>query len=234
MYLVKVSHDYHLSFLFTNYLLIKEEFKVIHRGKAYWIRANETPGWVPEFTDDLDEEDDQDDIKSNDDISDIHKMDNTGENKGDFKDKNVDMSEDPFNIYSLLNKNKCTNGNVNNSGSSLKYPPGFTLNVGIDEKDVSVVDGTTRNDGTTRVKNKEEYIDAFSDCRDKCNSNENGAESKISGHFKKSEMRRTGGSIIGLLDEVVEVGQTMGYRMEGFISNMTKIIASQGVEEGYR
>ncbi|GJY35014.1 hypothetical protein Tco_0420392 [Tanacetum coccineum] len=214
MYLVKVSHDYHLSFLFTNYLLIKEEFKVIHRGKAYWIRANETPGWVPEFTDDLDDEDDQDDIKSNDDISDIHKMDNTGENsvgeeipetifaedgtvksraEGDFKDKNVDMSEDPFNIYSLLNKNKCTNGNVNNSGSSLKYP-GFTLNVGIDEKDVSVVDG----------------------------------------HFKKHEMRRTGGSIIGLLDEVVEVGQTMGYRMEGFISNMTKIIASQGVEEGYR
>ncbi|GJT03185.1 nucleotide-binding alpha-beta plait domain-containing protein [Tanacetum coccineum] len=177
---------------------IKEEFKVIHRGKAYWIRANETPGWVPEFTDDLDDEDDQDDIKSNDDISDIHKMDNTGENsvgeeipetifaedgtvksraEGDFKDKNVDMSEDPFNIYSLLNKNKCTNGNVNNSGSSLKYPPGFTPSVGIDEKDVSVVDGTTRNDGTTRVKNKEEYTDAFSDCRDKCNSNENGAES---------------------------------------------------------
>ncbi|GJW37584.1 RNA-directed DNA polymerase, eukaryota [Tanacetum coccineum] len=151
--------------------------------------------------------------------------------EGDFKDKNVDMSEDPFNIYSLLNKNKCTNGNVNNSGSSLKYPPGFTPSVGIDEKDVSVVDGTTRNDGTTRVKNKEEYTHAFSDCRDKCNSNENGVESKISGHFKKSKMPRTGGSIIGLLDEVVRVGQTMGYRMEGVISNMTEIIASQGVEE---
>ncbi|GKA33082.1 RNA-directed DNA polymerase, eukaryota [Tanacetum coccineum] len=29
---------------------IREDFKVIHRGKTYWIRANETPGWVPDFT----------------------------------------------------------------------------------------------------------------------------------------------------------------------------------------
>nr|GEW19992.1 RNA-directed DNA polymerase, eukaryota [Tanacetum cinerariifolium] len=52
-----------------------------------------------------------------------------------------------------------------------------------------------------KVNNKEEHTDAFSDCRDNCNSNDNGAESRVSGHFKKSETPRTGGSIIGLLDE---------------------------------
>lgn len=36
---------------------IQEEFKIIYRGRVYWIRANETPGWVPEFTDDTEEDD---------------------------------------------------------------------------------------------------------------------------------------------------------------------------------
>ncbi|GJX45385.1 nucleotide-binding alpha-beta plait domain-containing protein [Tanacetum coccineum] len=49
---------------------IVEEFKIIHRGKIYWIRANETPGWVPDFTDESDD-DDQDEINSNDDDIDI-------------------------------------------------------------------------------------------------------------------------------------------------------------------
>ncbi|GJU77015.1 nucleotide-binding alpha-beta plait domain-containing protein, partial [Tanacetum coccineum] len=30
---------------------ISEEFKIIYRGKVFWIRANETPGWVPDFVD---------------------------------------------------------------------------------------------------------------------------------------------------------------------------------------
>ncbi|GKC41107.1 RNA-directed DNA polymerase, eukaryota, partial [Tanacetum coccineum] len=30
---------------------ISEEFKIIHKGKLYWIRANETAGWVPDFQD---------------------------------------------------------------------------------------------------------------------------------------------------------------------------------------
>ncbi|GKD53330.1 hypothetical protein Tco_1286717, partial [Tanacetum coccineum] len=54
--------------------------------------------------------------------------------EGELKDKNIDISEDPFNIYSLLNKNKHKNGNVNNSGSSLKYPPGFTPSIDADEE----------------------------------------------------------------------------------------------------
>ncbi|GJW28664.1 hypothetical protein Tco_0045539 [Tanacetum coccineum] len=45
---------------------ISKEFKIIHRGKIYWIRANEAPDWVPEFNDDVKEELD-DDINSNDD-----------------------------------------------------------------------------------------------------------------------------------------------------------------------
>nr|GEY77496.1 nucleotide-binding alpha-beta plait domain-containing protein [Tanacetum cinerariifolium] len=36
---------------------IFENFKINFRGKVYWIRAKEVPGWVPDFSDDLDEDD---------------------------------------------------------------------------------------------------------------------------------------------------------------------------------
>ncbi|GJT10821.1 hypothetical protein Tco_0857863 [Tanacetum coccineum] len=59
------------------------------------------------------------------------------------------------------------------------------------------------------------------------------AESVCSGHFKKSVNPRTGGSILNLMEELVKVGQTMGYNMDGCMNNMTEIIESQGVKEGF-
>ncbi|GKB13349.1 hypothetical protein Tco_0847272 [Tanacetum coccineum] len=35
---------------------ILENFKMVYRGKAFWVRASETVGWVPDFADDVDEE----------------------------------------------------------------------------------------------------------------------------------------------------------------------------------
>nr|GFB59468.1 nucleotide-binding alpha-beta plait domain-containing protein [Tanacetum cinerariifolium] len=55
-----------------------------------------------------------------------------------------------------------------------------------------------------------------------------------SGQFKVSEIPRNGGSILGLLDEVVKVGQVIGYKMEGCVSNIAEIIEAQGAEEVYR
>nr|GEY94259.1 RNA-directed DNA polymerase, eukaryota, reverse transcriptase zinc-binding domain protein [Tanacetum cinerariifolium] len=54
------------------------------------------------------------------------------------------------------------------------------------------------------------------------------SELVCSGHFKKSEASRTGGSILCLLEELVKVGQTMGYNMDGCVNNMAEIIESQG------
>nr|GEU76757.1 nucleotide-binding alpha-beta plait domain-containing protein [Tanacetum cinerariifolium] len=48
-------------------------------------------------------------------------------------------------------------------------------------------------------------------------SKANSAEFGMSGHFKTSSLPRTGGSIMGILDEVVKVGQVMGYNMEGVL-----------------
>nr|GEV76734.1 RNA-directed DNA polymerase, eukaryota [Tanacetum cinerariifolium] len=248
--------------------------------------------------------DDQDEINSNDDDTDIHKSCDAGDNRdvegvsetlfedeglvkshveGESIDKNVDKSEDPFdiypllnknkpmdgsvnksvsslkyppgftpidgngknstpaedgmvredpfNIYPLLNKNKPMDGSVNKSGSSLKYPPGFTPIDGNGKNSTPAEDGMVRNVEEVRTGNTEENNDAFSDIRVNSYTKEAGTESLSSGHFKKSKLPRTGGSILGLLDEVVKVGQVMGYKMEGCISNMAEIIESQGVED---
>ena len=60
------------------------------------------------------------------------------------------------------------------------------------------------------------------------------SESLCSGRFKKSEMPRTGGSMLSVMEEIVKVGQAMGYNMEGCVNNITKIIESQGAPEVHR
>nr|GFB62063.1 nucleotide-binding alpha-beta plait domain-containing protein [Tanacetum cinerariifolium] len=216
---------------------IQEEFKIINRGKVYWISASETPGWVPDFTDDTEDDDinsmDEGDVEHKPDDSDINNdeekvPDTCFEEEEEVKspvdeknsENNLENSKDPFNIQSLLNRHKQGGKKDNISDSSLKYTPGFTP---IARDTVEVI-----------PDNIVEANDAQSEC---CEANKlkgNGNSSISSGHFKVSEAPRSGGSMIGLLEEVVKVGQVMGFKMDGCISNMEEIIGSQGVEDGYR
>ncbi|PWA68268.1 hypothetical protein CTI12_AA310550 [Artemisia annua] len=132
---------------------ISEDFKIIHRGKTYWVRAKETPGWVPDFSDVSDDED-QDDNSANEvddneqmagifrDASDDERISETLFQKNDQEDNNkvdgdvaqeADHSEDPFNIYPLLNKTENKDKHNNTSDDSLLYPPGFSPKVIYDE-----------------------------------------------------------------------------------------------------
>nr|GEX00744.1 RNA-directed DNA polymerase, eukaryota, reverse transcriptase zinc-binding domain protein [Tanacetum cinerariifolium] len=83
----------------------------------------------------------------------------------------------------------------------LKYPPGFTPIDRNGENSTPAEDGMIRNVEEVRTGNREENNDAFSDIRVNSYTKEVGTESLSSGHFKKSELPRTGGSILGLLDE---------------------------------
>ena len=44
----------------------------------------------------------------------------------------------------------------------------------------------------------------------------------------------SGGSILEVLDEMINVGHTMGYSMEGCIKDMEKIIGLQGGHDGFQ
>ncbi|GJS21343.1 RNA-directed DNA polymerase, eukaryota [Tanacetum coccineum] len=214
---------------------IREDFKITHRGKMYWIRANETQGWVPEFTDEYESEDDnsmdeEGEVKKNG-IKDEHSdgeivpeslfEDGELENNhvdGIFSEKEKEVSEDPFNLYSLLKRQNKLDDKDTNSEDSLKHPPGFTP--------------LTHNRENDTSEKKVDQNDEFSEAGDvdKLKGSANGSIS--AGHFKVSEIPRTGGSMVGLLEDVIKVGQVMGFKMEGVIADLEELIGTQGGKEG--
>nr|GEY86773.1 nucleotide-binding alpha-beta plait domain-containing protein [Tanacetum cinerariifolium] len=103
---------------------------------VFLIRAKEVPGWVPEFVDDSDDDDETDngfkdgDAKVQeggsygDDSNEVEVLETMFEESLEQKEN---QSKDPFGIYLLLNKNKDKSENMKPSDHSLKYPPSFTF-----------------------------------------------------------------------------------------------------------
>ncbi|GKE08674.1 nucleotide-binding alpha-beta plait domain-containing protein, partial [Tanacetum coccineum] len=157
----------------------------------------EVPGWEPDFMEDNDDDSDNDDDLIND-----LKKDEELEGDSDTKvvpdtifddasihinaenasvEKQKTHSEDPFNIYKLLTKNKENNHKEFNLEDSLKYP----------------LEGQSNKFTGERLNNIQEEV-----LKDKFN--EDAAESTCSGHFKKSNISRTGGSILQVMEEMVK------------------------------
>ncbi|GKA71272.1 RNA-directed DNA polymerase, eukaryota [Tanacetum coccineum] len=192
---------------------IYEAFKIIYHGKTYWIRAKEVPGWVPNFLEDEEEETNSDeDIKEGDSKSDgdndVEEVPETkfeeelqqANAKEDSVGKKNSMSQDPFNIYELLNKKQdVTEGQFKKDEGSKKEDGECSPNIHTEEK----VSGAKEKSTNSTLK-------------------EDVAESVCSGHFKKSEVPRTGGSILQLMEDLVKVGHTMGYSMEGCLAQKAK------------
>ncbi|GJY20722.1 hypothetical protein Tco_0393288 [Tanacetum coccineum] len=107
-----------------------------------------------------------------------------------FRDRGNIISNKPDNHYELLNKKKKVTNNEGESQNSPTYPPGFTPN-----------DNAEDNINTSNVEPVER--------------GHNG--DKEEGEFVVSQNPgpRTGGSIIQLIEDLVNVGQTMGYDMTG-------------------
>ncbi|GJY25245.1 RNA-directed DNA polymerase, eukaryota [Tanacetum coccineum] len=182
----------------------KDLFKknMIFRGKVSWIRAKEVPGWIPDLLDESDDEDEMEegiledgsmkgdnnvnDSGSNGDNSDIEVVPDTSFDESNGSKKKT--SEDPFNIYSILNR-KDDQVDLGTKCDNLKTGNSFVEPIGSDE---------VRAFGGSKV------------------------ESACSGSFKKSVAPRSGGSFLGLMEEVVKVGQTMGYNMEGLAQKAKK------------
>nr|GFA54098.1 nucleotide-binding alpha-beta plait domain-containing protein [Tanacetum cinerariifolium] len=214
---------------------ILESFKIFFRGKVYWMRAKEVPGWTSEFTEEEEKDDvsvednhggihsDQEIINCNDE-SDVEEVPETCFNVPEGQKGNP--SKDPFGIYPLLNKDKnIREHKINEEESSLKYPSGFTPIGNLNEGHL---------DGGCAKKVNEEVAGGDNSFMHTVGGKENsGSVNKMlvsmgSCRLKKSGMPRTGGSILSFMEEVVKVGQTMRYNMDGCVKDITEIIKSQG------
>nr|GEY01343.1 RNA-directed DNA polymerase, eukaryota, reverse transcriptase zinc-binding domain protein [Tanacetum cinerariifolium] len=212
-------------------------------GKTCWVRAIEVPKWVLDFEDDCDD----DDFESNDGTqvaegpresvgkcSDLEgESDSEAIPETRFNDEPMDkvddinsiphskpQSEDSFGVYELLNKKKKVTNNEGESQNSPTYPLGFTRDDNAEENiNTSNVDPVERSHNGD--KEKGEFVVLQNQNRNDTDADVN--ESTCSGHFKKSNGPRTGESIIQLIEDLVNVGQTMGYDMTRCMKNMENI-----------
>nr|GFA22734.1 nucleotide-binding alpha-beta plait domain-containing protein [Tanacetum cinerariifolium] len=196
--------------------VVFDSFKMVYRGMTCWVRAIEGGKEGYDVNDGSHEDDiyggvseNLKDVEGESDREEVPKI-NFEEvpNKSIFEGNSVRQNdvhfEDPFGIYKVLNKKRDGKNIDDKHEDSLKYPYGFTPN---EEGDVPI-----------------EKVDNWSDE----NRVNDGQEDK------KSKVPRKGGSILELIDDLVNVGQTMGYDMTGCIKNMEEIIESQGVDEIHR
>ncbi|GJU87627.1 hypothetical protein Tco_1295173 [Tanacetum coccineum] len=65
------------AFIRSQVGISRRSLKLFIAEKVFWIRANETPGWVPDFVDESEDEDQNDD-DSNDGGSNVHEMGSCG------------------------------------------------------------------------------------------------------------------------------------------------------------
>nr|GFC31003.1 glucose-methanol-choline oxidoreductase, FAD/NAD(P)-binding domain protein [Tanacetum cinerariifolium] len=170
---------------------IFETFKIIFRGKVFWIRAKEVPGWVRDFLEEYDEEDLSDD----------------GSRDVDSKKKNLETCGDDNDLEevqeTVFEEKRESNHNVDENSSGLKEnhledPYAFTPNEESDTLDKN------KEDNSSKMRHTGKSIDLKSRC---------------SGHFKQSKIPCSGVSILNLMEELVKVGQTMGYNMNGCIKH---------------
>ncbi|GJR25017.1 hypothetical protein Tco_0973544 [Tanacetum coccineum] len=112
---------------------------------------------------------------------------------------------------------------VRASGSSRGWTPEFSKEEEEDELSVEITMIARLNDLSNNGIESVTWRRTINS--ESVNKNQNQSDY---GHSKTLESAANGGSILNLMEEVVKVGQTMGYNMDGCIKDITEIIESQG------
>ncbi|GKC07018.1 RNA-directed DNA polymerase, eukaryota, partial [Tanacetum coccineum] len=225
---------------------IFESFKINVKGKKFWIRAKEVTGWAPKFSNSHDDSSDSDvgfeDANDNglpmNGKADIHSEDEDvpetifedGEIKSsDFKENPNEVqqeaqSEDLFNTYDLLKTKQPVTNVTFQSEEEPKYPPGFTPRGNF----VNYESGEDQNEPPEKNCEEDPNVSPEKENGSKFCFKDDASASICSGPFKKVGSSKTGGSILQLIEDLIKVGQTMGYKMEGCKNDIEAIVNSQG------
>ncbi|GJS00006.1 RNA-directed DNA polymerase, eukaryota [Tanacetum coccineum] len=134
-------------------------------------------------------------------------------------------SGDPFGLYDLLKKPH--KEVVEDLDPSLSHPPGFTPEFPQQEfnhnnvpKKENTTDPVLENVFSSKVHSK--VFNFSQEILDKDHSS-----GSASSNFSHNESN--GGSILGAMEDMIRIGQSMGYDMEGCSKDMERIIASDSV-----
>nr|GEW78529.1 hypothetical protein [Tanacetum cinerariifolium] len=221
---------------------ILDSFKIIIKGKVFMVHAKELFVWSPSFKDvpEVIQYSDVNSFKNAadnnvEDIPDVYVEEESdcdavsdtffgdseevpvkeNENNQSVNDKEV--SKDPFDIYEILNRSKVDV----NPKSSIPYPPGFTPKKGNE---------TTMFANISQEVQEEHHKSASCGLRvfEEVENSDIYVQSKGKG---RRPVRKEGGSILDALDDMIKLGQAMGFTMDGCTNDMEKIIGSNGEHE---
>nr|GFC13607.1 hypothetical protein [Tanacetum cinerariifolium] len=121
-------------------------------------------------------------------------------------------SEDPFKIYDILKKQ--IGGETRGVSSSLSHPPGFTPEVSEIQKE---------ND-----QGAEEFPSLVNA---KVMNNSHEFYQEINRESVDPNVVKEGGFVLGVLEDMIRVGQAMGYTMDGCVKDFERIIGTQGADD---
>ncbi|GKD29366.1 hypothetical protein Tco_1240144, partial [Tanacetum coccineum] len=222
---------------------INDMIKVIVKGKIYWIHVKEQETWSPKFIE-LKDEDSQSGYESDGEEEENGNgnlvNDSQSKNENDLDENDLDHvsesscmhvndheynhaskftkhpinSDDPFEIYKILDKNNDKGGleknkdNVVSESTDPQFPLCFTPDVG----QVNVDEAKSARDSQT----KEDLIGTNEDV------------ASVTSGIKGFKTFKSGGSLLDVIYELIKVGHVMGYNMDGCMKNIETIIVSQG------
>ncbi|GJZ46097.1 RNA-directed DNA polymerase, eukaryota [Tanacetum coccineum] len=191
--------------------IINQRIKIIVKGKIYWICVKELEAWAPEFNNEFCEnsssdeesmEDGEFNSQKVDDIDHISESSCMKEGNEQQAPKTGTESEDPFGIHSILKRNNQKEKSKDAGKSDPSFPPGFTpkgVNETIEEEEnVSV-----------NKSNSNHHCNKKTGSNGKCGSN-------------RSFKLKAGGSILDVMEDLIEIGHAMGYNMEGCLGHTSK------------
>nr|GEW51096.1 RNA-directed DNA polymerase, eukaryota [Tanacetum cinerariifolium] len=217
-------------------LAIFESFKVIFKGKAWMVCAKELVTWNPILLSDKETKYSSDDesvhnskkglvhsldneeasnVGSESDVEGVAEtifVDNTSSPINNFDEKNKQQSEDQFKIYDILEKQ--TVGGAREVSPSLSHPSGFTPEMSVNQME--------------NVKGVEEFPST-------ANANVMNTSHVFVQDAKSDSMNpgivKSGGSVLRVLEDMIPVGQAMGYKMDGCVEDLERIIGNQGADD---
>nr|GEY91949.1 L-lactate dehydrogenase B-like [Tanacetum cinerariifolium] len=199
---------------------ILETFKIIVKRKVFWVRAKELFVWSLMFKETPEVE------HSSDDVSTKGEADNVVEGSGLHNDDEESNTEAVFDTY--FGDNVVNVDNAEAQGQEKDFGnPTVNVEVSSDHFNIYGLLNNRKKDNGTAGSNTTPPFPPGSNTRiakEAGNVDGNLYTDNRSCGFKLKE----GGSILDILDEMIKVGQTMGFSMVGCTKDMEGISGAQG------
>ncbi|GKD83161.1 RNA-directed DNA polymerase, eukaryota [Tanacetum coccineum] len=187
--------------------IINQRIKIIVKGKIYWICVKELEAWALEFNNEFCENSSSDEESMED---------------GEFNSQKID------DIDHISESSCMKEGNEQQApktGKESEDPFGYYSILKRNNQKEKSKDAGKSDPSFPPVSvnksNSNHHCNKKTDSNGKCGSN-------------RSFKLKAGGSILDVMDDLIEIGHAMGYNMEGCSKNIEAIVDLQGVTSGLR